>query len=228
MRVLTWNLFHGRSVPDTPRSLLAEFAETIAGWAWDVALLQEVPPWWPRELARAARAAGASAPTSRTCLLPLRRRAAERRPDLMKAAGGGANAILVRGRVLPGQRVATLRRLPERRLVHGVRLADGTWVSNLHAQAHLPAAARADAAKAGALTLQWAAGAPAVLGGDFNQCDPAVDGFTAAASARIDHVLVRGLRAAGPGRRLERGGLSDHPPLLAELSPAPAGRSRGA
>jgi endonuclease/exonuclease/phosphatase family metal-dependent hydrolase len=172
MRVLTWNLFHGRSVPDTPRSLLAEFAEAIAGWAWDVALLQEVPPWWPRALALAAGAAGASAPTSRTWLLPLRRLAAERRPDLIKAGGGGANAILVRGRVLPGQRVATLRRLPERRIVHGVRLADGTWVSNLHAQAHLPAAARADAARAGALTLQWAAGAPAVLGGDFNHRDP--------------------------------------------------------
>jgi endonuclease/exonuclease/phosphatase family metal-dependent hydrolase len=228
MRVLTWNLFHGRSVPDTPRSLLAEFAETIAGWEWDVALLQEVPPWWPRELARAARAAGASAPTSRTCLLPLRRMAAERRPDLMKAGGGGANAILVRGRVLPGQRVATLRRLPERRLVHGVRLADGTWVSNLHAQAHLPAAARTDAASAGALTLQWAAGAPAVLGGDFNHRDPAVDGFARAASARVDHVLVHGLRATRPGRRLQRGPLSDHPPLVAELSPAPAGRSRGA
>jgi endonuclease/exonuclease/phosphatase (EEP) superfamily protein YafD len=109
-----------------------------------------------------------------------------------------------------------------------VRLADGTWVSNLHAQAHLPAAARADAANAGALTLQWAAGAPAVLGGDFNDPEPAVDGFTVAASARIDHVLVRGLRAAGPGRRLDRGPLSDHPPLLAELSPAPAGRTRGA
>jgi endonuclease/exonuclease/phosphatase family metal-dependent hydrolase len=228
MRVLTWNLFHGRSVPDTPRSLLAEFARTIAGWEWDVALLQEVPPWWPRALARAARAAGASAPTSRIWLLPLRRLAAERRPDLMKAGGGGANAILVRGRVLPGQRVRTLRRLPERRVVHGVRLADGTWVSNVHAQAHLPVAARADAARAGAATLEWAAGAPAVLGGDFNHRDPWVDGFGRAASARIDHVLVHGLRAAGPGRTLERGGLSDHPPLLAELSPAPAARSPGA
>src|SRR5919206_2634646 len=165
MRVLTWNLFHGRSVPDTPRSLLAEFAQAIAGWAWDVALLQEVPPWWPRELARAARAAGASAPTSRTWLLPLRRLAAERRPDLMKAAGGGANAILVRGGVLPGQRVRTLRLLPERRRVHGVRLADGTWVSNLHAQAHLPAPARADAAKAGPPPRPWAAGAPTPPGG---------------------------------------------------------------
>ena len=51
LRVLTWNLFHGRSVPDVPRDLLPEFAATIAGWEWDVALLQECPPWWPRPLA---------------------------------------------------------------------------------------------------------------------------------------------------------------------------------
>ena len=61
MRVLTWNLFHGRSVPDAPRELLAEFAARLAGWEWDVALLQEVPPWWPPELGRAC-AARARAP----------------------------------------------------------------------------------------------------------------------------------------------------------------------
>ena len=31
MLVLTWNLFHGRSVPDAPRSLLADFAAQLAG-----------------------------------------------------------------------------------------------------------------------------------------------------------------------------------------------------
>ena len=56
MRVITWNLFHGRSVPDTPRSLLEEFGSTLAAWEWDVALLQEVPPWWPGPLARVSGA----------------------------------------------------------------------------------------------------------------------------------------------------------------------------
>ena len=46
-RVLTWNLFHGRSVPGARRSLLDEFAARLAEWEWDVALLQEVAPWWP-------------------------------------------------------------------------------------------------------------------------------------------------------------------------------------
>src|SRR6185369_6435905 len=47
VRVLTWNLFHGRSVPPSGRSLTSAFAAALAGWEWDVALLQEVPPWFP-------------------------------------------------------------------------------------------------------------------------------------------------------------------------------------
>ena len=35
--------FHGRSVPESRRDLFDEFAAALAGWEWDVALLQEVP-----------------------------------------------------------------------------------------------------------------------------------------------------------------------------------------
>src|SRR6186713_1029267 len=97
MLVLTWNLFHGRSVPDAPREQLAEFAAALAWWEWDVALLQEVPPWWPPELAEAAGADHRAVLTSRHELLPVRRALAQRWPDVMKSSGGGANAILVRG-----------------------------------------------------------------------------------------------------------------------------------
>ena len=128
MLVLTWNLFHGRSVPDAPRSLLTEFAPQLAAWEWDVALLQEVPPWWPPVLGRACRASARTALTSRNWLLPVSRRAAERRPDLIKSCGGGANAILVRGEGVREHRVRTLRSWPERRVVHGVRLERGWWV----------------------------------------------------------------------------------------------------
>ena len=31
LQVLTWNLFHGRSVPETRHSLFDEFAATLAG-----------------------------------------------------------------------------------------------------------------------------------------------------------------------------------------------------
>jgi len=53
LRVLTWNLMHGRSQPPAGRELLDDFAAALAGWEWDVALLQEVPPWWPETLGRA-------------------------------------------------------------------------------------------------------------------------------------------------------------------------------
>ncbi len=90
--MLTWNLFHGRCVPAAGHPLKREFAAALAGWDWDVALLQEVPSWWPE-----ARCAS--------------------------------------------QREATqLRRRPERRVVHAVRLAGGQWVGNLHA--HRPRSGR--------------------------------------------------------------------------------------
>src|SRR3954447_12080546 len=114
MRVLTWNLFHGRAVPEIRRSLLPEFTTMLAGWEWDVALLQEVPPWWPPALAAACGAQERSVLTSRNLALPARRAVASRRPDLLKANGGGANTILVRGRVLE-HRATLLTRWPERR-----------------------------------------------------------------------------------------------------------------
>src|ERR1051325_1466319 len=94
MRVLGGTLWHGRAVPGAGHDLQASFARTLAGWAWDVALLQEVPPWWPPALARAAQAEQRTALTSRNLLLPVRRWIAERFPDLIKSNGGGSNAIL--------------------------------------------------------------------------------------------------------------------------------------
>ncbi|MEA2252102.1 MAG: hypothetical protein QOI62_3685 [Solirubrobacteraceae bacterium] len=223
MRVLTWNLFHGRSVPDARHGLLGAFADRLAAWEWDVALLQEVPPWWPVPLARASAASARSAPTARNWLLPARRALADRRPDVVKSSGGGANAILVRGEAILEHRVRTLRRWPERRVVHAVRLSGGCWVANLHAQAHVERRAEDDVAVAAATVGTWSAGAPIVLGGDLNLRAPIVAGFAPVAGHSVDHVLVRGLEAAGPARTLERGRLSDHVPLLVELR---AGKDR--
>ena len=75
LRVLTWNLFHGRAVPPRDADLFDAFAPRLSAWSWDVALLQEVPPWWPRRLARACDAQARYALTSRNALLPLRRAA---------------------------------------------------------------------------------------------------------------------------------------------------------
>lgn len=217
LAVLTWNLFHGRAVPPAGRSLRAEFAEMVAGWDWDVALLQEVPPWWGPELARRARAGHAMALTSRNALVPVRRRLADRWPDVMRSNGGGANVILSR----PGVTESRSRRLrlwPERRVVHAVRLPSDIWVANLHGSAHREGRAQADLAHAASLVLGWAGAAPLVLGGDLNLRAPRVAGFVHAAGHSVDHVLAGGLSGAAPAERLAAGALSDHVALRVVLA----------
>jgi endonuclease/exonuclease/phosphatase (EEP) superfamily protein YafD len=219
VRVLTWNLFHGRAVPERRGSLLDAFGERLASWQWDVALLQEVPPWWGQRLGAATQASARIALTSRNWLLPLRRLVADRRPELLGAWGGGSNVILVRGQAIAEHRKHVLRLLPERRVVHAVRVADGTWLGNFHGQVHSEARAQADLRHAARVLLGWAGRtAPVVLGGDTNTFRPADPiGLRRAGGHRVDHVFARGLRPAGKAQRLERGGLSDHAAILVEL-----------
>jgi endonuclease/exonuclease/phosphatase family metal-dependent hydrolase len=215
--VLTWNLYHGRAVPPAGRDLYPAFAASLAGWDWDVALLQECPPWWPAKLASDCAAAEHHALTSRNLCLGLRRAIAERRPDLIKSNGGGANAILVRG--ADGgtdARFAVLRTRPERRVVHGVRIG-GDWVANLHAQVWSEEQAQADAAAAAAAVLGWAGGAPVVLGGDFNTTAPHPAGLRDVGGHKVDRVLARGWTAPSAARTLDHGHLSDHAPVVVEL-----------
>jgi endonuclease/exonuclease/phosphatase family metal-dependent hydrolase len=208
VRVLTWNLFHGRAKPVAGRPLLVEFCAALAGWDWDVALLQEVPPWWPPLLAHACAAEERTARTSRNHLLPLRRAIASRNPDLLGANGGGSNAILVRGLAIHEHRAVELTRRPERRVAHGVRLDTG-WVVNLHATTDPKSRTHADLAAA----VRAFPGA-AVIGGDLNTHHPRVPDMQAAASHRLDHVFSR---TPGRGELLDAGSLSDHRSLLAVL-----------
>ncbi len=213
MRVLSWNLFHGRSLPPAGRDLMDDFSARLAGWEWDVALLQEVLPWWPPALGRAAGASARTALTSRNQLLCLRRGIAERRPDLIKSGAGGANAILVRDAAITEHRRVTLRLWPERRVMHAVRLASGTWIANIHAMAHVEARAQADVSVAARALAGWTGDAPVVFGGDFNLRRVEVPGFTHVAGHSVDHVLVRGLHPTARAERPDRGELSDHQPL---------------
>jgi endonuclease/exonuclease/phosphatase family metal-dependent hydrolase len=214
--VLTWNLYHGRAVPPARRDLLADYAAALAGWEWDVALLQEVPPWWPPELARAARAQQRTALTSRNAGLALRRALARRRPDLMRSNGGGANAILVRGRPILEHRSRRLRRWPERRAVHAVRL-EGVWVGNVHAQVHSEERAQADIALAAETVRAWARGVPFVLGGDLNVRTPRAAGLVNAGGHGVDHVLASGFAPTSRAQALDSGALSDHAPVVVDL-----------
>jgi endonuclease/exonuclease/phosphatase family metal-dependent hydrolase len=226
MEVLTWNLFHGRAVAPAGRDLLAEFAAALAAWDWDVALLQEVPPWWPAPLARACGAEARGALTSRNALLALTRPLARRHPDLLKSWGGGANAILVRGMTITADCRVLLRRWPERRVCHGVAPADGPWCANVHAQVGSERRARADIARAAEATLRCAHDGAAILGGDLNVRHPGVAGFEWLGGHGVDHVLGHRMRPGPNGTRvLEHGRLSDHPPVLVSVVAQDATRS---
>ena len=222
--MLTWNLFHGRSLPPAARALEGEFTSMLAGWEWDLALLQEVPPWWPARLARAAAAEQRSALTSRNAGLALRRALAERWPELIKSNGGGANAVLARVPIR-AERAVTLRRWPERRVAQLLRLYDGTVAANLHGSARVPLAEE-ELARLWDLALAWAGEEPVVLGGDLNLRRPAgAEGAAHVASRDVDHIFAWRMEAQGPAERLPRGitldgralELSDHVPLAVTL-----------
>ncbi|HUA70132.1 MAG TPA: endonuclease/exonuclease/phosphatase family protein [Solirubrobacteraceae bacterium] len=218
MRVLTWNLKHGRAVPSAGHDLFDDFLAALGGWDWDLGLLQEVPPWWPSSLGDRLAADARLVLTSRNALLRVRRAIAERWPDAIKSNGGGANAILVRGDRIVDHRVRRLCVWPERRWLHAVRLRDaGIWVANVHCGG--PAR---DARLAGETALRWAGEAPVVFGGDFNIRGLTLDGFACAAAHDVDYVFVRGLRAVSGAEVLDRGRLSDHAPVAVTIAPAPA------
>jgi endonuclease/exonuclease/phosphatase family metal-dependent hydrolase len=222
LRVLTWNVFHGRAVPGAGHDLYADFAAALAGWQWDVALLQEVPPWWPTKLRQTFGCEARAVLTSRNALLPLRRALAVRAPDRVKSNGGGANAILARSDRIAHGRSELLCRWPERRQVHGVALACGVWVSNFHASAGPSPAAERDLRAAVRISREWAnrERMSLILGGDLNLRTVEGEGLRIAASSDVDHVLygegieVRGATTSRP----ERGTLSDHAPLAVTLT----------
>jgi endonuclease/exonuclease/phosphatase family metal-dependent hydrolase len=219
LRVLTWNLLHGRSVPPSGRDLFDEFGTALGDWEWDVALLQEVPPWWPAPLAQRLTAEYRLALTSRNALPGLRHALARRWPDVIKSQGGGANAILARRDRIVSHHVQQLTRTPERRVAHGVLLGCGVWVVNLHATAHDTSAAERDGHAAADTARQWAGSDPLVLGGDFNLRDPQWPGFTRVAGHDVDHVFIAGaFEARGGTEILDGGRLSDHVPVAVGLS----------
>jgi endonuclease/exonuclease/phosphatase family metal-dependent hydrolase len=196
VRVLSWNLFHGRDAPPDPalftwrsrlfrvtevdethaqvnRSLLREFAEVLAREEWELALLQEAPPRWLAELGRRTGAETARVLTARNFASRLRGFLADRNPDLIGSNEGGSNQLLVRPPWRIGEtRTATLVRLwPERRTMIFSRLEgpDGAAISvaNLHASQQSERTAR-EVERAAALAVEWAGDGPLVFGGDLN------------------------------------------------------------
>lgn len=196
MRVLSWNLYHGRDFPpdralftrrsrllriternethvQVNRVLLDEFAGWLSGRDWDVALLQEAPPLWFRRLGERTASSGVRVFTSRNVLPPLQRLAANANPDLIASWEGGSNQLLVRhpGRIAD-HRSLTLAKRPERRRMHWARVelpgAGTVGFANLHASAGLPELASHEVVRAAGTALEWSDGDPLVFGGDLN------------------------------------------------------------
>lgn len=273
---VSWNLFHGRDFPpdralftwrsrllrveernathvQVNRDLEGEFAAMLAGWEWDVALLQECPPRFAEPLAAASGAQAHRVLTSRNSLGALRRLAARLNPDLVASGEGGSNLILVRpdgalGEIAERREVEIHHGRPERRAMAFTRTASGVCVANLHATNDQPALATEDVLRAAEAATEWAGGSPLIFGGDLNlrpADDPGafdalrerfgLDGVTGPRA--IDHLLSRGTvtlqasaQAPTESRELRRGGLalrlSDHSPVMARFetgTPEPPG-----
>jgi endonuclease/exonuclease/phosphatase family metal-dependent hydrolase len=193
MRVLSWNLYHGRDCPPDPalftvrsrllrvternathaqvnRPLLDEFVRVMAALEWDVALLQEAPPRWFRALAVRLAASGALALTSRNFLPACQTRLADLNPDLLASSDGGSNQLLVRGRIAEVRRLTLTRRPERRRLLWArIELSEAqVCVANVHASAGLPVEAAAEVECAAERSVAWAGKDPLVFGGDLN------------------------------------------------------------
>jgi endonuclease/exonuclease/phosphatase family metal-dependent hydrolase len=233
----------GETHAQVNRSLLEEFVRRLAGFEWDVAMLQEAPPRWFRQFTRRLGASGALALTSRNLVPPVQWRLADWNPDLLASSDGGSNQLLVRGGIREVRRMRLALR-PERRkmLWARVELPEGRiCVANLHASAGLPRKAAAEVEAAAERAVDWAGGDPLLFGGDLNlrpRRDPVpfvrlrerFELGDPTESDAIDHLLVRGLRVAEPPRRLPpesrevtepdglRLRLSDHAPVAAAFT----------
>ena len=226
------------------RSLLGPFSALLAGWAWDVALLQEAPPRWLRPLAERCGAAGAGALTSRNSFAWLRAALADWNPDLVASNEGGSNIVLVRPplRIAAVERV-TLAERPERRRMLLARVEGPgrhLTVANVHLSVSSTGQGVGEAAEAARRATAFADRDPLLLGGDLN-LRPAREpgafeelreefGLAPPTSPHaIEHLLARGLvphdapralpaaarEVDGPaGLRLR---LSDHAPVTASF-----------
>jgi endonuclease/exonuclease/phosphatase family metal-dependent hydrolase len=236
------------------RNLFSSFAEVITRAPWDIALLQECPPRWARRLADRCNAEAHRVLTSRNSFAPLRRLGAMLNPDLIGSNEGGSNLTLVRrdwGRIV-GRRELVVQAgpEPERRTMAFTRLRPAAQperelcVANLHASAGpaLRAFSERDVLLAAERSVDWADGAPLILGGDLNLRPAETDIYTPLAERfglegttapdSLDHLLWRGLEPVGPPRswtpeerEISEDGLairlSDHAPVEAVFEIVP-------
>jgi endonuclease/exonuclease/phosphatase family metal-dependent hydrolase len=224
--VRTWNIFHGRTFPETGELHLEAAVRLVAEGAPDAVCLQEVPLW---ALSRVEGWSGMRAVAARTKRAlagpfagPLQRLDPRR---FRSPFTGQANAVLLGPRL---ERLSAAAHVlnpgarEERRVVQVLRLRLGPGellLANVHASERREAAL-AELERLGRLLP---AEGPAVVCGDLNAPGAGLEGFSDPLPG-LDQILARGLSfVRGPApwpddrRRVGEALLSDHAPLEAEI-----------
>ena len=214
LRVLTWNLYHGRTGPPCPVATCwtSSPPRSPAGnGTWRCSRRCRRGGRRLRRGRRAKHAADLAQLAAATAALDLARTRTS-----SKSSGGGSNAILVRGAEILEHRAVRLRRRPE----GGGCTASGWptgWSVNVHSQNHPEALALADTRRR-SRRPRARDGAPLIFGGDVNlKRPPEFPGLVHLGGNHVDHLFTDGRPAAGR-EVLDRGALSDHPPVAVTLA----------
>jgi endonuclease/exonuclease/phosphatase family metal-dependent hydrolase len=235
--VRTWNVYHGRTHPQSSTLHLEQMIRLVTADAPDVVALQEVPLWAVGRLEGWSGMKSSWAMTMPALLGPLARAVTDTDPQRYRSTlTGQANALLVNPHFEPGKhrrvvlnpglsRKDWLLRGGQRRVCHALEVdADGRQVllANLHASNHPDEVLVSGEIRRAEAFL--ASAAACVLLGDFNVARHPVSGFSDPIPG-IDQILVRGFALErGPEpwaeerRRVDHGVLSDHAPVEAVIA----------
>jgi endonuclease/exonuclease/phosphatase family metal-dependent hydrolase len=225
IEVRCWNVFHGRTFPETRRPELERMIRLVTAGGPDLVCLQEVPVWAIERLEVWSGMKARAAVTVRSLLGPLAGRL--QRLDARRVRSpltGQANAVLVTPRLGIREAANTvLNTRGERRVAQVVRLCGDPGelvLVNTHLTTRDPPAATAELARIAVIVADEPS---CLVCGDLNLRQAGLAGFSQPIEG-IDQILVRGLSiVAGPRawpderRRLGTRLLSDHAPLEAEM-----------
>jgi endonuclease/exonuclease/phosphatase family metal-dependent hydrolase len=235
--VRTWNVYHGRTHPQSDTLYLEQMIRLVTADAPDVVALQEVPLWAVDDLESWSGMSASWAMTMPALLGPLGRRVTEIDPVRFRSSlTGQANALLVnphfdvvrhRRVVLnPGlSRKDWLLRGGQRRVCHALEVnarREQVVLANLHASNDPDHRLVAEEIERAASFV--ASASRCLFFGDFNVDRHPVRGFSDPI-AGIDQILVRGFALErGPEpwaeerRRVDGALFSDHAPVEAVIA----------
>jgi endonuclease/exonuclease/phosphatase family metal-dependent hydrolase len=235
--VRTWNVYHGRTHPQSDTLHLEQMIRLVTADAPDVVALQEVPLWAVDDLDDWSGMSASWAMTMPALLGPLARRVTESDPVRFRSSlTGQANALLVNPHFEAGRhrrvvlnpglsRKDWLLRGGQRRVCHVLEVSargEELVLANLHASNNPDRRLVGEEIERAASFL--ASADRGVLFGDFNVDRYPVRGFNEPI-AGIDQILVRGLdleRGPEPWpeerRRFAGAVLSDHAPVEAVIA----------